>query len=185
MTFNPDSYDDHGSSSNTAPGSFDLSQFDDAFEDATVEPMENEEPPDGKYQVFVEKVSIGNAKTSGNPMLKWQFRIIGPRAQGRCLFKNNVLASAENVKWLKKDLDAAGMDVATLKLSDLPNRLEELLDRQLEIQKKTNGEYTNVYINRRISIDVPDSARGGSASSQGESPGGTGHQADDDDGLPF
>ncbi len=43
------------------------------------------------------------------------------------------------------------------KLSELPNRLEELLDLTLEITKRTRGENENIYLNRRIEIDGGDS----------------------------
>lgn len=140
---------------NEAHDDFDLAQFDDDFAEAPVEEKEFEEPPDGKYQVLVDKVEMTRSKERNLPMLKWQLKILGPRCTGRYLFRNNVIASPENVKWLKNDLATCGMDVAGLKLSELPNRLGELLDVTLEVQKKTNGEYTNVYLNRRIQIDVP------------------------------
>jgi len=152
---------------------FDLAQYDDDFAEAPVEEKEFEEPPDGKYQVLVDKVEMARAKQSGAPMLKWQLKIIGPRCAGRYLFRNNMIASPENVKWLKNDLATCGVDVGGLKLSDLPNRLGELLDVQLEVQKKTNGEYTNVYLNRRIEIDVPPEFGAGRA------------HAGADDVLPF
>ena len=47
------------------------------------------------------------------------------------------------------------------KFSELAGRLEELLDVTLEVPKRTRGDYTNVYFNRRIRIaatsngDVP------------------------------
>jgi hypothetical protein len=38
------------------------------------------------------------------------------------------------------------------KFSELSGRLEELLDVTLEVTKRTRGDYTNVYFNRRIRI---------------------------------
>lgn len=140
---------------NTSRDDFDLAQFDDDFVGAVVEEKDFEEPPDGKYQVIVDKVEMARSKTSNQTMLKWQLKILGPRCAGRYLFRNNMIASPENVKWLKNDLATCGIDVANLRLSDLPNRLGELLDVTLEVQKKTNGEFANVYLNRRIQIDVP------------------------------
>ncbi len=143
---------------------FDLAQYDDDFAGAPVEEKEFDEPPDGKYQVLVDKVEMARSKQTNAPMLKWQLKIAGPRCAGRYLFRNNMIASPENVKWLKNDLAICGMDVAGLKLSSLPNRLGELLDVQLEVKKQTRGEYTNVYFQRRIQIDVPPehtASRGG------------------------
>ncbi len=129
----------------------DLSRFDDEFASAPIEEREFEPIPDGKYQVNVEKVELTRAKSSGNPMLKWTLRVIAPQCRGRLLWRNNVMATRENLKWLKNDLHVCGLDLA--KVSDLPGRLEELLDVKLEITKRTRGENENVYFNRRIVVD--------------------------------
>lgn len=126
----------------------DLSQFDDAFAAA---PAQDEEIPDGKYDVNVEKVELTRAQTSGNPMLKWTLRVLDPDYDGRLLWRNNVLQSAENAAWLKKDLSKCGLAIE--KLSELPGRLAELLDVKLVVTKKTKEEYTNIYINRRLRED--------------------------------
>jgi len=130
----------------------DLSQFDDDYESAEVEDREFEPVPDGKYQVKVERVEVARAKSSGNPMLKWTLKILAPTHAGRLLWRNNVMASKENIKWLKNDLHVCGVEFG--KLSELPNRLEELLDLTLEVTKRTRGENVNVYLNRRIKIDA-------------------------------
>ena len=44
----------------------DLARFDEAFASA---PVEDDDVPDGKFQVNIEKVEITRAQTSGNPML--------------------------------------------------------------------------------------------------------------------
>lgn len=143
-----------GTHGNTAD-EFDLRQFEDDFAETTVEEMHFEEPPDGKYQVVVDRVEMARSKTSGQPMLKWRLKILGPHCAGRYLFRNNMIANPENLKWLKTDLATCGMDVNTLKLSDLPNRVGELLDIALEIKKQTKGDFANVYFSRRIQIDLP------------------------------
>ena len=128
----------------------DLSQFDDTFETAEVEEREFEDVPDGKYQVNVDKVELVKAKTSGNMMLKWTLRIIAPAHKGRLLWRNNVIASDENIKWLKQDLYTCGLELK--KLSDLPANLEQLLNVKLQVTKRTTGENERVYLNRRIEI---------------------------------
>ncbi len=45
------------------------------------------------------------------------------------------------------------------KFSELAGRLEELLDVTLELTKRTKGDYSNVYFNRRIQIPVVTSNR--------------------------
>lgn len=136
----------------------DLSQFDD---DCDWENTPDPEPsygqvPNGKYQVRVEKIYLATS-SSGNPMLKWQLHILGPKMAGRKLFRNNMLTSPDNREWLRKDLCAAG--VSPKKVSDLqrPGFLEQLLDVILEVVvKNKDEESTNVYIQRRIDSAAPN-----------------------------
>ena len=129
----------------------DLAQFDDDFAEAEVEDREFEPIPDGKYQVNVERVELTRAQTSGNPMLKWTLRIIAPRFRGRLLWRNNVMVSRENIKWLKTDLHTCGLSLE--KISDLPANLEKLINIKLEVTKRTRGENENVYLNKRIVLE--------------------------------
>ena len=129
----------------------DLTQFDEDFAEAEVEERDFEPIPDGKYQVNVERVELTRAQTSGNPMLKWTLRIIAPRFRGRLLWRNNVMATRENIKWLKTDLHTCGLDLE--KLSDLPANLEKLIGVKMEVTKRTRGENENVYFNRRIVLE--------------------------------
>jgi hypothetical protein len=125
----------------------DLMDFDEVFEDSEAEPRDFESVPDGKYQVAVEQVELVRTH-KGDPMLKWMLRVLGPTCAGRVIWRNNVLASPENVSWLKKDLYAC--DLRLKKLSELPAHLGELLDIQLEITKRTRGDFESTYINKRI-----------------------------------
>ena len=152
----------------------DLSRFDGDFAEAPVEEKkEFDAVPDGKYQVNVDKVEITTAKTSGNPMLKWTLKILAPSQRGRLLWRNNVMATRENIRWLKNDLHVCGLDLQ--KLSDLPAHLERLLDVKLEVTKRTKGDNENVYFNRRIVLDEGAAGTGG-----GDAHGGS---AKDD--IPF
>ena len=132
---------------NTETNPVDLADLEADFADAPVE-ARDAEVPDGKYQVNVERVELGIAKTSGVRMLKWTLKIIAPKHEGRLLWRNNVLSSKANVAWLKTDLHLCGLDLP--KLSDLQANLERLLDVKLEVTKKTKGENTNIYFNKRI-----------------------------------
>ena len=133
------------------PEVIDLAQFDEDFSQAEVEEREFEPVPDGKYQVNVERIELTKSQTSGNPMLKWTLRIIGPKSRGRLLWRNNVILSRENVKWLKCDLRTCGLTLE--KLSDLPANLNRLINVKLEVTKRTRGENENVYLNRRIVLE--------------------------------
>ena len=55
-----------------------------------------------------------------------------------------------SLPYVKGDLKTLG--IVLVKFSELAGRLEELLDVTLEVTKRTRGEYTNVYFNRRIQI---------------------------------
>lgn len=133
----------------------DLSQFEEEFVEAPAE-REMDNVPDGKYQVCVDKIELANSHKSGTPMLKWQLKIIAPNNIGRMIFRNNILKNGDNIKWLKQDLFTCGLELT--KLSDLPNRLQELLDVTLEVTVKTKGEYSNTYINRRLSVNEAPAA---------------------------
>jgi len=134
----------------------DLAQFDDDFVSADVEEKDFESVPDGKYQVKVDRVELTRSETSGNPMLKWALKILGPTHKGRLLWRNNVIASKDNVKWLKQDLYTCGLQMD--KLSDLPGKLETLMDVGLEVTKRTKNEFENIYFNRRIVLSDEDAA---------------------------
>lgn len=127
---------------------FDLSKWDDAYANAPIEDREYDTVPDGKYQVVVDRVELTKSQNTNNTMLKWKLKILGPKHKDAILWRNNVIASDNNVKWLKNDLHVCGVDIE--KLSDLPANLERLLDVRLEVTKKTRGENENVYINRRL-----------------------------------
>lgn len=126
----------------------DLAQFDETFESLPVDERDFEAIPDGKYQVSVDKVELTRAQTTGNPMLKWSLRIIAPNHIGRFLWRNNMMVTSENIRWLKQDLYTCGLNLN--KLSELPDNLEKLLNIKLEVTKRTHGENENVYLNRRI-----------------------------------
>lgn len=127
---------------------FDLSQWDDDYANAPIEEREFEPIPDGKYQVVVDRVELTKSQNTGNTMLKWKLKVLGPNHEGAVLWRNNVIATKNNVQWLKNDLHVCGLDIE--KLSNLPANLKRLLDVKLEVTQKTKGENVNVYINRRI-----------------------------------
>lgn len=137
----------------TGMGDFDLAQFDDDYSNAQVEEREFSEVPDGKYQVNVDKVELAKAQSSGNTMLKWTLKVLGPTCAGRLLWRNSVITKA-TLAWLKGDLATCGLEIDSL--SELPSRLGDLLDVKLEVTKRTKGENKNIFFNRRIVLDDLD-----------------------------
>ena len=132
--------------------SLDLARFDDTFETAEAPSREHDEVPDGKYQVIVDRVELTRSQTSGNPMLKWGLKVIAPAHRGRFLWRNNVIGSPENIKWLKQDLITCGLQLT--KLSELPANLDKLKGIALEVTKRTRGENTNIYLNKKIQLSA-------------------------------
>lgn len=130
----------------------DLTEFDEDFARAEIEEREFETIPDGKYQVKVQRVELKRAQTSGSPMLNWTMRILTPRFSGRVLFRNNVMGTPENLRWLKMDLHICGLDLNRLS-EELQANLGKLIGVGLEVTKRTRGENENVYINRRIALE--------------------------------
>ncbi len=150
MTNEPTAFDEPTPGTYDEPdgqaGSVDLTAFDEDYEQA--EAPDFEEVPDGKYQVRVLKAQLGESR-KGDPMLKWDLVVLsGPHA-GRHIFKNAVI-TRDSIPFVKGDLKTLGL--ALTRFSDLPAHLEELLDKTVEITKRTKGEFTNVYFNRLIEL---------------------------------
>ena len=122
-----------------------LEEDDPDFDEA---PEEGTSVEDGNYKVVVKAIELTESK-GGKPMVKWTLEILAPRYIGRFLWRYNVIVTAQNKEWLKKDLATAGL--RGLKLVELPVRIEELVGVELMVTKKTNGEFDSVYINKRLS----------------------------------
>jgi hypothetical protein len=127
---------------------FDLSQHDKEYAEADVSDLSRGPIPDGEYVVEVEKVELTRAMKSGNPMLAWSLRILSGTYSGRPLWRNNMIVTPENIRWLKKDLLICGLDLK--RISDLPENLDRLINIQIEVAKRTRGENENIFINRRV-----------------------------------
>ena len=152
---------DYDDSFEPAGSQVDLSDIDDDFSSA--EAPSFDEVPDGKYQVRIDAVRL-DRRQRDDPMIKWDLLVIAGPHQGRHIFKNSVITPAA-LPYVKGDLKTVGLQLA--KFSDLSDRLEDLLNVNLEITKRTRGDYTNVYFNKRIEI------AGGNSRSHS------------DDGVPF
>ncbi|MDZ4848404.1 MAG: DUF669 domain-containing protein [Pirellulaceae bacterium] len=130
----------------SSKSSIDLSAFDNDFE--TVEAPSYDEVPDGKYQVRIDSVRLGQSQ-KGDPMIKWELLVISGPQTGRRIFRNSVITAA-SLPFVKGDLSTVGLQLT--KFSELAGRLESLLDVTLEVTKRTRGDFANVYFNRRIQL---------------------------------
>ncbi len=145
MTHNGNAFDP-GTTNPAYDQPVDLSAYDDDFDAAQA--TDNEEVPDGKYQVRIQAVRLDRSQ-KGDPMIKWDLVVLSGQHTGRHIFKNSVITQA-SLPFVKGDLKTLGLQLP--KFSELPNHLEPLLDLTLEVTKRTKGEYTNVYFNRLIQI---------------------------------
>ena len=132
-----------------------LEEFDTEYQEAPIKERSFEVIPDGKYVVTVDKIEIVRAKQTGNPMLKWHLRILtAGKYRDRLLWRNNILVTPQNLQWLKSDLHVCGVDL--VKLSELPDRLSDLLDIELDVSVQNRDDFCNVYINKRLRTDGVD-----------------------------
>jgi hypothetical protein len=136
-----------------------LANMDDDFDQQEVSDNPNDTVPDGPYQVRVVKAELGRTQERNVPILKWQLRVLsGPHAK-RLIFRHNLIESKENVKWLKQDLHTAGLDLT--KLHELADRINELFGVTLDVKVTTKGQFTNVFLLRRIVVaDAPEDGFG-------------------------
>ena len=144
--------------SDTTVDEFDLAGLDDAYVDA---PDEDgfDAIPDGQYEAVIDRVELKRSKASGRKMLEWEMRITGPTHEGRKVWRYTLLETPENVAWAKKDFRRVGLQLD--KLSDLPSRLDELLDVRVSIRKKTRGEFEDIYFQKRLGGEGDNGDRAG------------------------
>ena len=112
------------------------------------EERSNSELPDGKYSVIVASCVLKETKSTGKPMIAWDFVIMDGQYAGWHLFHNRVLDASrqESIKYARADFKTLGFDVN--QPQDFEKACRFALDTLLEVQQKTNGEYVNVYINK-------------------------------------
>lgn len=136
--------------------------------------------PDGKYQFRIQDAQLARAQTSGAPMLKFKLRIEGPASIGRIVWRNSVIA-ADKLEWLKRDLVRLGLSLG--KLSELPAQLPTLKGVLFEGTAKTNGEYQNIYVDKRLNeAGGPPASSAGAEFGGGATRGGFTPSGDD---VPF
>lgn len=133
----------------------DLSRYDQAYQSAA-EPLPN--VPDGRYEAMVEGAELTQAKSSGNPMIKYRLRLLDGVAQDRTVMKNRVITE-KTVGYVRQELETLGLRLA--KLSDLPDHIHEVLDRVVSVTVKTREGDQNVYFNRRETESAQVAAAGG------------------------
>ncbi|WP_321476630.1 DUF669 domain-containing protein [uncultured Paludibaculum sp.] len=126
---------------NTAPNTVDLRAYDSDFGRAHSKPaaerINRDEVPDGFYQTRVEDVTLSRTHNTGNPMLVWRLRILGPTSQGRSITKIRVITQ-KTLPYVKQDLQRLGLELS--RLSEVQSRMNEMIDREVSVYKKTDTD---------------------------------------------
>ncbi len=126
-----------------------------ALEEAKQNNKEYEEVPDGSYICKLEKLELGEAKTSGKPMIKGMFRIVEGAHKKQCLFINQVFTRGfpqhKGLEFLRSlkvfdeseiDFDGDFKDFEDL-LLDIAEESEGM---KFEVKKSMDGEYTRLEV---------------------------------------
>lgn len=136
----------------------DLARFDDDWAKTSVSPEETYgDIPDGIYDAVIEEARLTETSSSARPVVIWKLRIQGPQAVNRVLTKNRVITE-NTLGYLKEDLEKCGLRVT--RLSELPARLGELVNRPIGIDKRTKDGRTNLFFrwvsNRSSAVTLDD-----------------------------
>jgi len=128
-----------------------LRQFDQDWNNTEPAPSSGE-VPDGTYEALVYAARITRSKSGERLMLEWELIIIEGEYESRKVWDYQFLDDPERFPWIKKRFNICNIHLP--RLSDLPEKLENLVGSLVEITiktKKQNGnEYRNVYFNRRL-----------------------------------
>lgn len=125
-----------------------LAQMDGAYDDAPVAGGFEDLPPDGDYQVVVDRFDFIEAQKNGRLYLKTIGSVATGPHKGRTVSCLHDLEDADRLKYLKKHL--AVLEVEPVSLRHLEIALKAALDVPFLVAVKTSGEYRNVYFNQKL-----------------------------------
>lgn len=107
------------------------------------------EVPDGIYLARIVEAEIGDSQSSGRLQCAWKFEITEGEYEGEVLRKYDGLETEDNFFYFQNSLQRLGFD-----LPDDPKEISKILAHivtvkpSIKIKVKTNGEFTNIYINK-------------------------------------
>lgn len=102
--------------------------------------------PDGYYEVRVEEARLRRTPRTGNPMLQWKLRIVGPQCRNTAITKTRVI-TAKTLGFVKDDLRILG--IALPRFSALEEHLSEMEDKVVNVYKRTTKEgWPDIYFTR-------------------------------------
>jgi hypothetical protein len=141
----------------------DLSDLDQLLAGAKPAERKPSDPvPNGRYQVFVHKAHVDEHPDTKTRQLTWELVIIAGKCRGRRLWHKNQLATPKNIEWLLHDLQLVGVALPE-RMNDLHTLTPQLLDAVLDVsvtnQMVDGKNFTNIYLNRRLALEVPADLR--------------------------
>jgi hypothetical protein len=138
-------------------GAIDLARFDDEYSrlQAAVPEGGRREVPDGQYEVRVEEARLARTPRTGNPMIIWKLRILGPTHCGDTLTRTRIITS-KTLGYVKRDLETFGIHLD--RFSDLEQALAGMENFKLAVfKKRTENGWDDVYFLRaKAAAAAPD-----------------------------
>lgn len=125
----------------------DLSRFDQAVQTETKPRTQFQEIPDGRYDVRIEDVELYKSPSSGNPVLKYTLRVLGPTHTNQLMWKRRGITEKTR-EYVMEELETCGLELE--KFSDLKYHLHDLIGVELQVTRKSRGEDVNIYFNDQL-----------------------------------
>jgi hypothetical protein len=121
----------------------DLTEFDEQYARINNGPDDyNSDIVDGTYHAVIDEARLTQTVSTNRPIVIWNLRILDPPYTNRRLSKNRVI-TGKTLGYLKEDFSKCGLMLQ--KLSDLPSRIEEMSQRHVQIEKRTQNGKANLY----------------------------------------
>jgi len=117
---------------------------------------------DGRYVAAITAMELTET-TNGDLQLSTTYEVSEGDSAGTSATAREMLKSEINLSYLKKKLKLFGYDPDELNLAeDLEGCLEQIVASSpaVRIQVKTSGEFTNIYVNKVLSMDEPAEEEG-------------------------
>jgi hypothetical protein len=122
---------------------FDLAGLDELYAQAGRNAEDyNSDIADGTYHVVIDEARLTQTVTTNRPIVIWTLRFLDPPYTHRKLSKNRVITD-KTLGYLKEDLAKCGLVLR--KLSDLPERIGEMAQRHVLLEKRTSHGKAELY----------------------------------------
>lgn len=130
-----------------------LSELQDNWEEA--EPRERFgriSVPDGNYQCSIEGVPQVTESQSGRIQVVWPILVETGEYRGERLPKYDGIETTENLTWLKTTMETLDLELPD-DFAELQEALKPAADLFIAVTVRTQGQFTNVYINSLLDED--------------------------------